>query len=125
MAVASGLAGAALLLWSGALHFYLWVDYFHRVRTIGPMFLAQGVLTVLCAGALVLWRRPVVAGAGAVVLAATAGALLVSVWTGLFGYHERMRAPYVGMSLVVESLGTGVLLVAARSGPRTVSVRIR
>lgn len=114
-----GPAGALLLIWCGALHFYLWVDYFHRVRTIGPLFVVQGTVAVLCGAAIVASRKRMLALVGAVILAATAGALLVSAWVGLFGYHERLRAPYVGMSLVVEILGAVALLLSmAVSNPR-------
>jgi hypothetical protein len=48
-------------------------------------------------------------------LAATVGALLLSVWVGLFGYRERFAAPYVGMSLAVEISGVVILGLAAVS----------
>jgi hypothetical protein len=107
------LVGAALLLWSAALHLYLWADYFHRVHTIGPLFMAQGIAGVAIAIAIVAFRTPALALVGAFLLAATAGALLLSVWVGLFDYRERLAAPYVGMSLAVEIPGTVILVVAA------------
>ncbi len=33
------LIGAGLVLAAGAIHLYLYFDYFHRVATIGPLFL--------------------------------------------------------------------------------------
>jgi hypothetical protein len=111
------LVGAGLLAWSAALHIYLWHEYFHRVPTIGPLFIAQGLAAMAVAVAIVAFRHPVLELIGALLLAATAGALLLSVWNGLFGYKERLGAPYVGMSLAVEISGAVVLLLAAASHP--------
>ena len=107
------LAGAGLVAWSAALHLYLYGDYFHRVPTIGPLFVVQGAVGCLTALAIVAFRRSLMALAGAVFLIATAGGLLFSVWHSLFGYHERFGAPYVGESLIVEGVGAVLLIGAA------------
>jgi hypothetical protein len=108
------MVGAALLIWSAALHLYLYGYYFHKVRTIGALFIAQGTAGNLVAVVLVGWRKAALALAGSLLLALTAGALLFSVWFGLFGYHERFSAPYTSESLGIEVAGTAVLAGAAR-----------
>ena len=115
------LTGGALLLWSAVLHLYLYSYYFHTVPEIGPLFIAQGTAGTVLAGALVVFRKAVFALAAAALLALTAGALLFSVWFGLFGYHERMSAPYTSESLGVEVAGAVVLAGAAAllAGQRT------
>ena len=107
------LAGAALLVWSAVLHLYLYGDYFHKVRTIGALFIAQGAAGNSIAVALLGFRKAALALAGSLLLASTAGALLFSVWFGLFGYRERFSAPYTSESLGVEVAGAAVLAGAA------------
>jgi hypothetical protein len=107
------LAGAVLLVWSGVIHIRLWSDGYRDISVIGPLFIIQGVGTIVIAVVLVIFRRLVLLAAGAVALAATAVGLLLSVHIGLFGYRESLAVPYAGSSLVVEFTGAGVLLIAA------------
>ena len=106
-------AGAALLVWSGAIHLQLWSDGYSDIAVIGPLFLAQGIVGILIALALAVFRRMVMLGAGAVTLAATAVGLLLSVHVSLFGYRESLAVPYAVSSLVIEFTGAAVLVVAA------------
>lgn len=121
LSLALVLTGSALLVWSAVLHLYLYSYYFHTVPTIGPLFIAQGAAGTVLAGVLVVSRKAVFALAAAALLALTACALLFSVWFGLFGYHERMSAPYTSESLGVEVAGVVVLAGAAAllAGHRT------
>jgi hypothetical protein len=105
-------AGATLLAWSGLIHIRLWYEGYETIPTIGPLFLAQGVASLLIAVALVLLRRLVLLAAGAATLAASAAGLLLSAHTGLFGYRESLAVPYAGQSLVIEFTGAAVLLLA-------------
>ena len=105
--------GVALLAWSAGLHLYLYSYYFHLVPTIGALFIAQGVAGTALSCAILLTRRAVLALGGAMLLTLTAGALLFSVLFGLFGYHERMSAPYTTESLGIEVAGALVLAAAA------------
>ena len=113
VAVVLVLVGAALLVWSAVLHLYLYGDYFHKVGTIGALFIAQGAAGNSIAVALLGFRKAAFALAGSLLLASTAGALLFSVWFGLFGYRERFSAPYTSESLGVELAGAAVLAGAA------------
>jgi hypothetical protein len=106
-------AGAVLLVWSGVIHIRLWSDGYRDIPVIGPLFIIQGVATIVIAVVLVVFRRLMLLVAGAVALAATAVGLLLSVHVGLFGYRESLAVPYAESSLVVEFTGAAVLLVAA------------
>jgi hypothetical protein len=104
-------AGSALLASSGAIHLQLWAMGYRSIPTIGPLFLLQGIAGALLALVLLLWRRLLVVVAGAGYMVATISGLLVSVKFGLFGFKDTLGAPYAGLSVVLESVGTAVLTV--------------
>ena len=106
-------AGAALLVWSGVIHLQLWSDGYRDISVIGPLFLLQGIASIVLAVALAVFRRFALLAAGAVTAAATAVGLLLSASTGLFGYTESLAVPDAKMSLVVEFTSAAVLAVAA------------
>jgi hypothetical protein len=101
--------GSALLASSGAIHLQLWSMGYRTIPTIGPLFLLQGIVGVLLAVLLLIWRRLLVVVAGAGFMVATVGGLLVSVNFGLFGFMDTFAAPYAGLSLVLEITGAVVL----------------
>ena len=107
------LAGAALLVWSGVLHLQLWGDGYRSISVIGPLFLVQGVASVLIAAALAVFRCLALIVAGAITLAATAAGLLLSVYVSLFGYQESLAVPYAQSSLVIEFTGAALLVISA------------
>jgi hypothetical protein len=107
------LAGAALLIWSGVIHLQLWADGYRSISVIGPLFLVQGVGSIVIAAALAVLRRLALIVAGALTLAATAGGLLLSVYVGLFGYQESLAVPYAQSSLVIEFTGAALLTALA------------
>src|SRR5712691_2397967 len=89
------LAGGGLLMAAGAIHLDLYLTGYRTIPTIGWLFLLQVIaafglgLAVLAIGG----RRAGIAGrlaaaAGAGFALATLGGYLLSVWTGLFGFHE-------------------------------------
>ena len=80
---------------------------------IGDLFVAQGVIGILLALAVAVFRRFLLVAAGALFVIGTAGGLLGSIWFGLFGFRESIHAPYVVMSLVIEGVAFVVLSVAA------------
>jgi hypothetical protein len=106
-------AGAALLVWSGVIHLQLWSDGYRGISVIGPLFLIQGIASIVLAVALVVFRRLVLLAAGAVLAAGTAVGLVLSVSVGLFGYVESLAVPYAQTSLVVEFASAAVLAAAA------------
>jgi hypothetical protein len=106
-------AGAALLVWSGVIHLQLWSDGYRDISVIGPLFLLQGIASIVLAVALTVFRRFALLAAGAVTAAATAVGLLLSAGIGLFGYTESLAVPYAKMSLVVEFTSAALLAIAA------------
>jgi hypothetical protein len=107
------LAGAALLVWSGVIHLQLWADGYLSVSVIGPLFLVQGVGSIVIAAALAVFRRLALIVAGALTLAGTAAGLLLSVYVGLFGYKESLAVPFAQSSLVIEFTGAALLAALA------------
>ncbi|HEX5266581.1 MAG TPA: hypothetical protein VFW24_07395 [Acidimicrobiales bacterium] len=105
--------GAALILASATIHLHLWATSYRHIATVGPLFLAQGVVSIPLAVALIGLRRVALMLAGAALLVATAFGLLLSSWVALFGYQESLSAPYAGLSLVIEFGGAAVLLAGA------------
>jgi hypothetical protein len=115
------LAGAALLVWTGAIHLHLWAEGYRQIPTNGPLFLLDAVTGFGAALALLVWPRPLVGLVGAGYLASTLGALVISLSVGLFGFKESPSASFVVESLVLESVAATALLVWAwlsRSRPR-------
>ena len=106
-------AGAGLLVWSGVIHLQLWSDGYRSISIIGPLFLIQGIASIVLAVALVAFRRLVLLAAGAVLAVATAAGLLLSAGIGLFGYQESLAVPYAETSLAVEFTSAAVLAAAA------------
>jgi hypothetical protein len=106
-------AGAGFLVWSGVIHLELWSDGYKDISVIGPLFLVQGIATIVLAVAIVAFRWLALLAAGAVAGVATAVGLLLSVNVGLFGYTESLSVPYAELSLAVEFTAAFVLLVAA------------
>jgi hypothetical protein len=104
-------AGSALLASSGAIHLQLWATGYRSIPTIGPLFLLQGITGVLLGLVLLLWRRLLLVVAAAGFMVATISGLLVSVKFGLFGFMDTLAAPYAGLSVLLESVGTAALTV--------------
>lgn len=115
--------GAAMVATSAIIHLYLWgkEDGYRDVPTVGPMFLAQGVVGCVLAAAAIIKRHFIVALAGAVFMAGSIAALYKSIHGGLFDFDETSDAPYVQLSFVVEFIGLAafagalVLLVSRES----------
>jgi len=111
-------AGSAMLAASGLVHFHLWFSEGYRhIPTIGPLFLTQAIVGVALAIATAIFRRLILVAAGAGLAISSIGALLISIWWGLFNWQETSSAPYVGIAFAVESaaavfLGVSTLLLA-------------
>ncbi|HEX2073333.1 MAG TPA: hypothetical protein VHF92_06075 [Geodermatophilus sp.] len=122
LVLALRLVGAALLAAMAGIHLYLWAAGYRDIPTIGPLFLVNVVAGgVLCLAVLAApWRwLAVVAALGALLQAGTLGALLLSVWVGLFGFVESTRATLFWPSVWVEVVGAGVLAALALLRVRT------
>jgi hypothetical protein len=104
--------GAAMVVWSGAIHLDLWTAGYRSLPTIGWLFLFQAIAAFLVGATVVVTRRIEAAAAGALLLASTAMGLVWSVEWGLFGFRDSYRAPFATESLGVESAGVVVLVIA-------------
>jgi hypothetical protein len=103
--------GAAFLVWSGVIHLELWADGYKDISVIGPLFLVQGIASIIVAVAIVAFRWLALLAAGAVAGVATTVGLLLSVYAGLFGFTESLSVPYATLSLAVEFTAAFVLLL--------------
>jgi len=91
--------GAGFLVWSGVIHLMLWSDGYKDISVIGPLFLVQGIVSIILGVLIVAFRWLVLLVAGAVAGVATAVGLLLSVYVGLFGYQESLSVPYGDLSV--------------------------
>ena len=58
-------AGAALLVWSGVIHLQLWSGGYRGISVVGPLFLIQGIASIVLALAVAVFRRLVLLAAAA------------------------------------------------------------
>jgi hypothetical protein len=105
-------AGAAVLLGSAIIHLqHLWASGYKNIKTIGPLFLVQGIVGIVLAISVGVIRRVFIAVLGVLFAAGTIAGLLGSVHFGLFGYRETMSAPWATASLVIESAAVVALML--------------
>ncbi len=107
------LVGTALVAASALIHLYLWADGYRRISTIGPLFLAQGIAGLALAVVLVAYPRVVTAAAGLIYALATLVAFAISASGGLFGFQDKLDAPWAANALVIEIAALLFLLVGA------------
>jgi predicted lipoprotein with Yx(FWY)xxD motif len=111
-------AGAALLIATGAIHLDLYLTGYRTIPTIGWLFLLQVIAAfALALAVLVTGGRHVIAGrlaaaAGAGFALATLGGYLLSVWIGLFGFKE-VRTTAGIVAGVIEVAAFAVLAALA------------
>ena len=101
------------------MHLDLYLTGFRTIPTIGPLFLFQVIvgfalaLAILAAPFTPVTRRPgvdaAIAAAGAGFAIATLGGYLLTVWVGLFGFHE-IRTTAGTVAGILEIAAFGVLL---------------
>jgi predicted lipoprotein with Yx(FWY)xxD motif len=116
-------AGAGLLIAAGAIHLDLYLTGYRTIPTIGWLFLLQliaafalGLAVLVISGRLVIAGRLAAAG-GAGFALATLGGYLLSIWTGLFGFHEvRTTAGLVAGLIDVAAFAVLALLALAPTG---------
>jgi predicted lipoprotein with Yx(FWY)xxD motif len=83
-----GIAGAALLVASGAIHLDLYLTGYRTIPTIGPLFLLQVIAAFVLAAAILITGSWVAEAAGALFSVSVLGGYLLSLWVGLFGFTE-------------------------------------
>ena len=97
---------ALLVAAAGAIHLYLYFDYFHRVHVVGVLFLVNAALGLLIGAALLVRRDRLVLLAALGYAVGTLAGFAVSTRWGLFGYHERFWGSW-------QEAAGGIELVAA------------
>jgi len=108
-----GIAGAALLVASGAIHLDLYLTGYRTIPTIGPLFLLQVIAAFALAVAIPVTGSWIAAAAGAAFAASTLGGYLLSLWVGLFGFTEvRTTAGIVAGIIDVAAFATLALAAA-------------
>lgn len=110
LALAARVSGALLVLAAGAMHLWLYFDYFHRVHVIGVLFVVNAAVAIVIGVTLLLSPHPLAAAAGIAYAVATLGSFVLSVYRGLFGYVERLNGPWQAAAGGVELAAIAVLL---------------
>ena len=111
-------AGAGLLIAAGAIHLDLYLTGYRTIPTIGWLFLLQVIaafglgLAVLATGGRSVIAGRLAAAGGAGFALATLGGYLLSIWIGLFGFHE-VRTTAGIVAGVIEVAAFAVLAALA------------
>ncbi len=110
----SGIAGAAFLIASGAIHLDLYLTGYRSIPTIGWLFLIQVISAFVLAAAILVTRHPLAAAAGAAFALGTLGGYLLSLKVGLFGFTEvRTTAGIVAAIIDVAAFAALAIAVAS------------
>ncbi len=112
------MAGAGLLLATGAIHLDLYLTGYRSIPTIGWLFLLQVIAAFGLAAAVLLSGSRLAAAAGAGFALSTIGGYILSVWIGLFGFKEvRTTAGIVAGVIEVAAFAALATLAAAPAPP--------
>jgi hypothetical protein len=109
-------AGAALAVYSGYIHLYLWGKHpfpYKDIPTIGPLFLLQGIAAILIGLLVAISRRLFAVLVGAGLMVVSVAALVFDVEVGMFGFKDSWSVPYAKTTLYEEIVGAVLLLAAA------------
>lgn len=117
MARISHVALALLVLAAGAIHLYLYFDYFHRVHVIGALFLVNAAAGLLIGAALLVRRDRLLLLAAFGYAVGTLAGFVVSTRWGLFGYHESFWGSWQEAAGGIE-LAAAFLAALLLLGPR-------
>ena len=110
-----GIAGAALLIASGAIHLDLYLTGYNSIPTIGPLFLLQIISAFLLAVAIPLTGHRLAYAAGALFAIGTLGGYLLTLKVGLFGFTE-VRTTAGIVAAIIDIATFAVLGAGAVSG---------
>jgi predicted lipoprotein with Yx(FWY)xxD motif len=107
-------AGAGLLVATGAIHLDLYLTGYRTIPTIGWLFLLQVIAAFGLAVAVLLTGSRLAAAAGAGFALATLAGYLLSIWVGLFGFTEvRTTAGIVAGIIEVAAFATLAFMTVA------------
>jgi predicted lipoprotein with Yx(FWY)xxD motif len=110
-----GIAGAALLVASGAIHLDLYLTGYRTIPTIGWLFLLQVIAAFALAAAILVTGSWLAEAAGAGFAVSTLGGYLLSLWVGLFGFTE-VRTPAGIVAGIIDVAAFATLAIAAARG---------
>jgi len=110
-----GIAGAALLVASGAIHLDLYLTGYRTIPTIGWLFLLQVIAAFVLAAAIAVTGSWLAAAAGAGFAVSTLGGYLLSIWVGLFGFTE-VRTTAGIVAGIIDVAAFAALATAAAPG---------
>jgi predicted lipoprotein with Yx(FWY)xxD motif len=110
-----GIAGAALLVASGAIHLDLYLTGYRSIPTIGTLFLLQVIAAFALAVAIPVTGSALVAAAGALFALSVLGGYLLSLWVGLFGFTE-VRTKTGIIAGIIDVATFAALALAAAPG---------
>ena len=124
------MAGAGLLVATGAIHLDLYLTGYRTIPTIGVLFLLQVIAAFVLAAVVGVLGSRLAAVAGALFALSTLGGYLLSIWFGLFGFRE-VRTTAGIVAGVIEVAAFAVLAALALApgpqhamrGPRMARVR--
>jgi predicted lipoprotein with Yx(FWY)xxD motif len=105
-------AGAGLLVATGAIHLDLYLTGYRTIPVIGWLFLLQVIAAFGLAAAVLVSGSRLAAAAGAGFALATLGGYLLSIWAGLFGFTE-VRTTAGLVAGIIEVAGFVVLALIA------------
>jgi predicted lipoprotein with Yx(FWY)xxD motif len=112
-----GIAGAALLIASGAIHLDLYLTGYRTIPTIGWLFLLQVISAFALAVAIPVTRMLLAAASGAAFGLGTLAGYLLSLKIGLFGFTEvRTTAGIIAAIIDVAIFATLAVAIAAALG---------
>jgi len=110
-----GIAGAALLIASGAIHLDLYLTGYKSIPTIGWLFLLQVISAFVLAVAIPATGLRLAYASGAAFAIGVLGGYLLSLWIGLFGFTE-VRTTAGIVSGLIDVAAFAVLAAGAVSG---------
>ncbi len=110
-----GIAGAAFLIASGAIHLDLYLTGYNSIPTIGPLFLLQIIAAFVLALAIPATGHRLAYAAGAGFAISTLGGYLLSLKVGLFGFTE-VRTTSGIIAGIIDVAAFAVLSVGLLSG---------
>ena len=112
-------AGAGLLIATGAIHLDLYLTGYRTIPTIGWLFLLQVIAAFGLGVAVLVTGSRLAAAAGAGFALATLAGYLLSIWVGLFGFTEvRTTAGIVAGIIEVAAFAVLAVMVVAPGADR-------
>ena len=113
LVLVAAVIGAGLIIATAVIHLHLWLAGYRHVAKLDIAFMGQAVSGFVLAAALLVLRHPLLVALGALYMAGSAGALVLSATVGFLGIHDGLGVPWAGWSLGVELAGVGVMGAAA------------